>query len=104
MSQEVVHQRLRRWVTSVRGPDHGEPTGPAFSALLADVLGVSPRQDVTEQWIRIEADVPHALSESERLTVLRFLLAQAVPFGRRLHRDGTSTIWAEADARRRDEP
>lgn len=76
-----------------------EAQATAIASMLTNVLGSPPHQDATDERIRIEIEVTDALSESERLNVLRFLFGQADRFGHSLHKDGTAAIWAEVDSR-----
>lgn len=72
-------------------------TSAAIVSKLTAALGAVVRENETEQWVHIEADVPAGLGEAERLDLLTFLFKTADRFGHSLHKDGTSCIWAEVD-------
>ena len=76
----------------------------AIASMLTAALGEPPVEDVSDQRVRIHAEVPASLSEGARLDILQFLFRTADRFGHSLEKDGTSVIWAEVETGRRGEP
>ncbi|MGI5380720.1 hypothetical protein ACQEV2_42340 [Streptomyces sp. CA-251387] len=72
------------------------PKATAIVSMLAATLGAEPTEDLSDERIRVEAEVPTSLSETARLDLLTFLYETADRFGHSVQQ-GTSRIWAEID-------